>query len=78
MPSKKGQEQALNWLRSKSHDANQLDAINAELCINVIMDLQRQNDQLGARFGSLNSYRRRMEELETREKQISFFEDDGK
>lgn len=70
MPSKKGQDQALNWLRSKAKDPNHLDAINAELCINVIMDLQRQYDQLGAKFNSIRE-RKPIKD----ERQISFFEE---
>ena len=55
MPSKKGIEQALTWLNSKAADnENTLDRINAELCINVIMDLQRQYDKLGIRYGTLS------------------------
>lgn len=51
MPSHKGLEQALTWLRSKAADKNSLDGINAELCINVILDLKAQRDKLGARYG---------------------------
>ena len=72
MPSKKGQEQALTWLKSKTHDPNTLDAINAELCINVIMSLQRQCDQLGAKFGPIVSHKKLIDEIAMRERQISF------
>ena len=47
MPSKKGMEQALTWLRSMAAVPG-LDGINAELCLNVIRDLQEQNNRKGA------------------------------
>lgn len=47
MPSRKGLDQALTWLRSKAADKDSLDGINAELCLHVIEDLQRQNAQKG-------------------------------
>lgn len=50
MPSKKGTDQALTWLRSKMAEKDTLDAINAEVCYNVIMDLQRQKDRIGALY----------------------------
>lgn len=72
MPSKKGVEQALTWLKSKANDKeNTLDSINAELCINVIMSMQRQYDLLGAKYGSLQS-RKRQEEGEKGSEQLSF------
>ena len=40
MPSKKGLDQALTWLKSKMAERDTLDAINAEICYNVIMDLK--------------------------------------
>lgn len=42
MPSRKSMEQATTWLKSKAADRNSLDGINAELCLHVIEDLQRQ------------------------------------
>jgi len=48
MPSKKGIEQALIWLRSKAMEKDSLDGINAELTLNVIYDLKRQRDRAGA------------------------------
>ena len=78
MPSKKGIDQALTWLRSKATERNTLDGVNAELCINVIMDLQRQYDQLGAKFNNISAYQRQQKELAMRENQLSFLEDDGK
>lgn len=72
MPSKKGIEQALTWLKSKANDKeNTLDSINAELCINVIMSMQRQYDLLGAKYGSLQN-RKRQEEGEKGSEQLSF------
>ena len=47
MPSKKGFDQAMLWLRSKAA-GDDLDAINAEVCINVINDLKEQNTRKGA------------------------------
>lgn len=73
MPSKKGMDQALTWLRSKANDKeNVLDSINAELCINVIMALQRQCDKLGAHFGRLSS--RKSTDEEQYGKQLNFLE----
>lgn len=72
MPSKKGMDQALTWLRSKACDKeNTLDSINAELCINVIMDLRRQCDKLGAQFGNLVN-KKRTENSEKHSEQMSF------
>ena len=72
MPSKKGIEQALNWLNDKARDKNStLDSINAELCINVIMDLQRQYDRLGAMF---NNLRNNNNSADVRMKKLSFLE----
>lgn len=78
MPSKKGIDQALTWLKNKAAEKNTLDGVNAELCINVIMDLQRQYDRLGAKFNSISSYQKQQRELAMRENQMSFLEDDGK
>ena len=47
MPSRKGMEQAMTWLQSKAADKDSLDGINAELCLNVIYDLKRQNEKKG-------------------------------
>ena len=47
MPSKRGTEQAITWLRSKAMEPS-LDGINAEVCLNVIRDLQAQNTRKGA------------------------------
>lgn len=75
MPSKKGIEQALMWLKNKSHDENTLDSINAELCINVIMDLQRQYDRLGAQFNNLRSARYNKSAPVMCEEQMTFMEE---
>lgn len=53
MPSKKGTEQAILWLRSKAAEGMTLDAINADLCLNVIRDLQAQLSRKGAIIHSL-------------------------
>lgn len=74
MPSKKGQEQAISWLKNKVKSENTLDSINAELCLNVIYDLQRQYDRLGAQFGHLSSNLKK--ERDTKEEQLSFLEND--
>lgn len=50
MPSRKGVEQALLWLKSKMEDRDTLDAINAELCYNIIMDLQAKRKVIGALY----------------------------
>ena len=71
MPSKKGQEQALRWLRNKAAEKNTLDGINAELCINVIYDLQRQYDRLAIQFVSLKSSKRTANSNE-KEEQLHF------
>lgn len=48
MPSYKGTEQALTWLKSKMAEKDTLDAINAEICYNVILDLKQKKNQIGA------------------------------
>lgn len=48
MPSKKATEQAMLWLHNIAADKNSLDGVNAEICINVIRDLQRQNTRKGS------------------------------
>ena len=84
MPSKKGMDQALTWLKSKANEKNTLDAVNAELCINVIMDLRRQYDRLGGQFNNLRNARyaersnapdmAKPENAVLREEQMTFFE----
>ena len=63
MPSRKGMEQALTWLRSKMAERDTLDAINAEVCFNVLMDMKRQKEQIGALY---NGARMKLEEQSTR------------
>ena len=55
MPSQKGTEQALTWLRSKAMERDTLDGINAEICLNVISDLQRQNSYKGSIIGRMKT-----------------------
>lgn len=50
MPSRKGLEQALTWLRSKMAGDDILDGLNAELCYNVILDLQKRRKAIGAMY----------------------------
>jgi len=50
MPSKKGMEQATTWLKSKMAERDTLDAINAEVCYNVIADLDNQKKKIGALY----------------------------
>lgn len=50
MPSRKGMEQALTWLQSKMAGDDFLDAINAELCYNVITDIQKRKKAIGAMY----------------------------
>ena len=55
MPSHKGMEQALIWLRSKAADKDSLDGINAELVLNVIEDLKKQNEKKGYAINQLKT-----------------------
>ena len=64
MPSRRGMEQALTWLRSKAMDKDSMDGINAEICLNVIADLQRQNKQKGYVINQMKTTLR--EEVRTR------------
>ena len=50
MPSQKGLEQALVWLKSKMAERDTLDAINAEVVYNVIMDLQSKRKVIGSLY----------------------------
>ncbi len=72
MPSKKAIDQSLTWLRSKANDRETLDGINAELCINVIMDLKRQYDRLGIQFGNLSRSKKDPKDQNDSSEQISF------
>ena len=62
MPSKKGLEQALTWLKSKMAEKDTLDAINAEVCYNVICDLQEKRKVIGALYHQSNEARKRAKE----------------
>ena len=64
MPSRKGTEQALTWLKSKMAEGDTLDAINAEVCYNVILDLQKKRRVIGALYHMANSKRKRQKEDE--------------
>lgn len=48
MPSRKGLEQALTWLKSKMAEKDTLDAVNAEVTYNVLMDIQKKRKVIGA------------------------------
>lgn len=62
MPSRKGLEQALVWLKSKMAEKDTLDAINAETTYNVIMDMQRQRKKIGALYYRASSSNRQAQE----------------
>ena len=65
MPSRKGLEQALTWLRSKMAEKDTLDAINAEVCYRVITDLREKKRVLGALYHqSYVTTKRAVEKLE--------------
>ena len=50
MPSKKSMDQAIAWLRNKMAEKDTLDAINAELCYNVLIDLRNKKEHIGAMY----------------------------
>lgn len=62
MPSKRGLEQALIWLKNKMAEKDTLDAINAEVCYNVICDLQEKRKVIGALYHQSNEARKRAQE----------------
>ena len=62
MPSRKGTEQALTWLRSKMAEKDTLDAINAEVCYNVIQDLKDKRQVIGALYHQTHMARKKAEE----------------
>ena len=68
MPSRKGLEQAITWLKSKMAEGDTLDAINAELCYNVISDLREKRKVIGALYRQSYAAKKRaqdrLEELE--------------
>ena len=59
MPSRKGMEQAMTWLRSKMAEKDSLDAVNAEVCYNVILDLQKKRKVIGALYHQASMDRKR-------------------
>ena len=64
MPSRRGLEQALLWLKNKMAEKDTLDAVNAELTYNVIMDLQKRRKAIGALYHrDRMSKKKLMEEL---------------
>lgn len=50
MPSRKGMEQVMTWLQSKMAERDTLDAVNAELTYNVLIDLQKKRKVIGALY----------------------------
>ena len=64
MPSKKGMEQTLLWLHNKMAEKDTLDSVNATVCYNVLMDLQRQREKLGAIYNQMRN------ELEDKKEQL--------
>ena len=64
MPSRKGTEQALTWLRSKMAEGDTLDAVNAEVCYNVICDLQEKRKVIGALYHQAHTANKRLQEVE--------------
>ena len=80
MPSRRGLEQALLWLKNKMAEKDTLDAINAELTYNVIMDLQKRRKVIGALYHRDRMSRKKMmeelRELETRNVTGRIYEDE--
>ena len=62
MPSRRGTEQALMWLRNKMAERDTLDAINAEVCYKVIMDLQEKRRVIGALYHQAHLKNRKRQE----------------
>lgn len=48
-------EQALAWLRNKMAEKDTLDAVNAELTYNVIMDIQKKRQTLGVLYNRVSN-----------------------
>ena len=57
MPSKKAMDQCLTWLNSKAADKDSLDGINAEICLNVILEQKEKLNKLGAQFHQVRKER---------------------
>ena len=72
MPSRKGTEQALIWLQSKMAEGDTLDAINAEVCYNVILDLQKKRRVIGALYHQTYTAKREAQDIlnELRDKEL--------
>lgn len=62
MPSRKGLDQALTWLKSKMAEKDTLDAINAEVTYNVLMDIQKKRQVIGALYHQSYTAKRNAEE----------------
>lgn len=62
MPSRKGLEQALTWLKSKMAEKDTLDAINAEVTYNVLMDIQSKRKVIGALYHQSYTAKKNAEE----------------
>ena len=62
MPSRKGFEQAVTWLKSKIAEKDTFDAINAEVCYNVLMDLKKRRQVIGALYHQERAAKRKQEE----------------
>lgn len=76
MASKKGTEQAMMWLRSKMAERDTLDAVNAELCYNIITDLQRKRKVIGALYHQAHVGKRIIqEELDQERMRNDFYEE---
>lgn len=80
MPSRRGLEQALLWLKNKMAEKDTLDAINAELTYNVVMDLQKRRKAIGALYHRDRMSRKKLteelRELETRNAAGQTYEDE--
>ena len=86
MPSRKGLEQALTWLKSKMAEKDTLDAINAEVTYNVLMDIQNKRKVIGALYHQSYTAKKNAEEklqemellrLEDSIKKMFYPENDG-
>ena len=64
MPSRRGLEQALTWLKSKMAEKDTLDAVNAEVCYNVMMDIQSKRKTIGALYHLTYTENKRLKEKE--------------
>ena len=53
MPSRSKMEQCMTWLRSQAASDDILTQINAQVCIEVIEEYRKRNDDLGAVIGNL-------------------------